>query len=385
MDKHKYEIIINTPCKSQEAVYDYGNIKNISLAVENQKAHIKYEVGTLRTATDILKFRYKDFRDAYRKVILLHAIRFNSGLEIKKIIVKIDEESFLFDKDHDEIGFFPYMFSMIKKKDLELGESWKELEKDIVKSTSTQVKEDLRFSAAYSFLASKNREFLVDRFANLWTAMNAYYGFVAHKYEDKLMKDYGLDSLSKKLKLSKTDADSIGLVSWLIYPQYAAESDREELNKKWTNNYDVERLIENYSISDIKKLYDSAKKELRGETLPNKYTELADRATEFKVKIYSFFTFVYPYHLRCKYFHGESPTVLLAAYNDYEIRTLELVNYFLTMFLNEKIPLMFKKDFWNDKNQKSAIDYLESLRGDKIEALIQNMNNSKNNKNKKEH
>ena len=39
MAKHKYEMIINNPCKSKDAVYDYGNIKNISLAVNNQKAH----------------------------------------------------------------------------------------------------------------------------------------------------------------------------------------------------------------------------------------------------------------------------------------------------------------------------------------------------------
>ena len=373
MAKHKYEIIINNPCKSKDAVYDYGNIKNISLAVNNQKAHIKYEVGSLRTASDILRFRYKDFREAYRKVILLHAIKYNSGLEIKKIIVKIDGESFLFDKEHDEIGFFPYMFSMIMKTDLGLGESWKELEEDIIKSTCTQIKEDLRFSAAYSFLASRNREFLVDRFANLWTAMNAYYGFVARRFEEKLMKDYSLDSLDRNLNISKADADSIGLVSWLVYPQYATESERKELKQKWANNYDVERIVENYNIDDIKKLYDSAKKELKGETLPKEYAELANRAAEFKVNVYSFFTFVYPYYLRCKYFHGNSPTVLLAAYNDYEIRTLELVNYFLTMFLNEEIPAIFKDDFWDDKKQKSAIEYIESLRGNKIDVIIQKM------------
>ena len=379
MAKHKYEVIINTPCKSQEAVYDYGSIKNISIAVEKQKAHIKYEVGALRTAEDILKFRYKDFRDAYRKVILLHAIRFNSGLEIKKIIVKIDEESFLFDKDHDEIGFFPYMFSMIKKKDLELGESWKELEKDIVKLTGTQIKEDLRFSAAYSFLASKNREFLVDRFANLWTAMNAYYSFVAKMYEEKTMEDYKLDSLTGKLKVFGRDAESMGLVSWLIFPQYTDISDKERLKALWKNNYDVEKNIEKYKISDIQELYNASIEEMQGKTLPEEYKILSNRASVFNVNLYQFFTLIYPYNLRCKYFHGNSPTILLAAYNDYELRALELVNYFLTQFLNKVIPDLFKEDFWNDERQKKAVEFIEFLSKKDFSILIEKCRNKSGN------
>ena len=50
-----------------------------------------------------------------------------------------------------------------------------------------------------------------------------------------------------------------------------------------------------------------------------------------------------------------------------------IVNYFLTMFLNEEIPAIFKDDFWDDKKQKSAIEYIESLRENKIDVIIQKM------------
>ena len=108
MSRHEYEIIINDICESNTGVYSYGSIRKISLSVEDQRAVIRYELGKLRTAEDLIAFRYNDFRDALRKVILLHAVTYDRDLVIKKIIIKIDDESYFFDRDNDPTGHFPY-------------------------------------------------------------------------------------------------------------------------------------------------------------------------------------------------------------------------------------------------------------------------------------
>ncbi len=372
MSRHKYEIVINNDCKEVTGVYNYGSIKGITLSVGVQKAVIRYEIGRLRTTEDLIAFRYNDFRDALRKVILLHAVRYDRDLVIKKIVIKIDDEAHFFDRDHDPTGHFPYIFSMMGGIKLGLAESWKSLGEIIIGATKTRTVEDLRFSCMFSFLASRGRDYSIDRFLNLWTAMNAYYSYSAQQYEERVKKDHDIFDLSGKLKICGKDAESMGMVSWFIDEQYTDISDRNRLRDLWKNNYVIEIILQKYSITDIEKLYDAAEKELRGKALPSKYISLKNRAGEFGVKLFPFLLLIYPYNLRCRYFHGNSPTILIAAYNDYEISALETVNYFLTRFLNEKIPEMFSDDFWTDEKQKKAERYIEYLyKGQDFKLLVE--------------
>ena len=202
--------------------------------------------------------------------------------------------------------------------------------------------------------------------------MNAYYSYSAQQYEERVKKDHDISDLSGKLKVCGKDAESMGLVSWLLDEQYTDISDRNRLRDLWKNNYVIESILQKYSISDIEKLYTAAEDELKGKALPSEYSQLKDRAEKFNVKLYLFLLLIYPYNLRCKYFHGNSPTILIAAYNDYEISALETVNYFLTQFLNEKIPEMFSDDFWTDEKQKKAERYVEFLnRGEDFKTLVE--------------
>ena len=57
--------------------------------------------------------------------------------------------------------------------------------------------------------------------------------------------------------------------------------------------------------------------------------------------------------------------MLIMAYNDYEITSLNTINYFLERFLNENIPMMFQEDFWDENKQKQAVSYIEYLSGNK--------------------
>lgn len=378
MGKHIYEVIINGRTRNQYIQYDFGNIKGICLSVGDQKAIIRIEVGSLRKVVDILCFRYKDFRDAYRKTFLIHALKYNKGLEVKRINVSIDGEEQHFDREHDPTGHFPYMFSMIEKRELYLHDSWKSLIQQVVTTTKTNVDKDLRFSAMYSFLASKSRIYSVDRFSNLWTSMNAYFSFVSERYEESLISVYNIENLKGKLKVKGRDAESIGLLSWMIGEECTDISNRDRLAELWKDNYVIEDTLKDYTTDDIAKLYDAAEVRLKGVALPEKYVVLERRAREFGISLYVFLLLSYPYNLRCKYFHGNSTTMLIAAYNDYEITALETVNFFMTEFLNIGIPRMFQDDFWTNKEQEKAIAYVEHITGKSIEKLIENAR--KNNK-----
>ena len=72
-----------------------------------------------------------------------------------------------------------------------------------------------------------------------------------------------------------------------------------------------------------------------------KYNGLFDLADHLGVSLYTFLLVIYPYWLRCNYFHGSKAQPILAAYIDPEYRDLKLINTFLERFLSTSIPKMF--------------------------------------------
>ena len=366
--KHTYEIVFNNNATSLSEEYTFGR-SLVKIDVGMQCAKIQFSYSRLKTVDDFITFSDKLFRDAYRKAILLHAVNFSRGLNVKTICISIDGTKTVLSPDNDPNGYFPYLFSMIRGDDLCLHESWKTVSSSICNTTKTKIDEDLRFAAAYSFLASKNRDFYIDRFLNLWTAMNAYYSYVSDCYERTVMKEYSLESIKNgKLKLKGKDSASMGLVAWLMEPRFPNVSDQcvlDELKGKWKKNYDVENELRHYSDVEIAELCDASYNALLGGELDGKYKKLSARSEEFGVSLFVFLLIEYSYNFRCRVFHGNSPTMLIMAYNDYEITSLNTINYFLERFLNENIPMMFQEDFWDENKQKQAVSYIEYLSGNK--------------------
>lgn len=362
MKKHKYKIIINSEPKVSGSVYKYGNTDGIEIRVSNQKASISYEMSVIKSFEDFTSLKDRVFKDAYKKIFLIHAVKCNTGLQVNKIIIQIDDSEKIITKENDLTGHFPFVFSLIKNENLGLGSEWSELEGKILELTKTKLIDDQRFSAVYAFLNAKTREYRIDRFSNLWMSMNAYYNYVAKKYEDRIKQEYQVNNLTSNLKLSMRDAESIGLVAWLMDQRYTDMTKKDELEKLWKNNYVIEKELEDLSESDSEKLFVASSKELEGEIIPESYSKISNRAKEFNVKTFPFILLIYAYNLRCKYFHGNTPTLLVSAYNDYEICVLSTVNYFLERFLSDNIPKIFEDDFWNESKQEMAINYVKYIR-----------------------
>ena len=227
----------------------------------------------------------------------------------------------------DNTDDFPLMYSMISPEKFEIGEAFGSggfLNK-IVSKTKSDTRTDLRFVALYSYLQSKNRHYKIDSFTNLWTSMNAvyyYYYKMTEKYK-KNPKPNDKAALDNIIKILGFD----GCIS--------SQNEREQSKQFY---HKMKNLLS--GMKTDKELYDSAfskRKDIRFERLQ----ECADK---LEMDLFPLLLFEFPYYLRCNYFHGNQCTMLISSYNDYELRCLETVNYFIDRFLDERIPMLFATD-----------------------------------------
>ena len=359
MTKHSYVIHINGGYQRNPQTYKFGNTKNITLAIGRQKATVTFEMGKRKTHDELIHFSLKLFRDAYRKVYFLHAIMHGEGLTVRQLLISIDGEERSYDGNTPN---FPFLFSMIGKN-LCLDPSWEGVTGAFLSTTKTEQDEDLRFSAACAYLASLGRNYEIDRFSNLWTAMNAYYTYRKVCYERYLETVYGVQlDTNKQLKISG-EANLIGSLVWQFDGHYK-NVDKPEIEKIWRKNYDVEKILAKMKSEELGDLYEASFLALSEEIeFPKIYQSMERRAAEFELTLFSFLLLEYPYHWRCNYFHGNRGTPLVAAYNDYELSVLRCHNYFLQRFLNQEIPKMFKEDFWDETKQRRTEAFVINIQG----------------------
>lgn len=361
MMKHKYRIVLNHEIQQNCLTYKFGHTDDIKLYVGKQKAVIDYELSVKRTLEDFLTFSDSVFRDSFRKAHLVHALKYNYGLKVSRITFCIDDETFEITKGNDPIGHFPYMFSLIEGKQLSLTSKWNNLEQDVANGNKTVYEKDLRYAAIYSLLMSMSREYSIDVFSNLWTSMNALYKQIAR---DVIKYYSGIHNqpLSKRKK-NRIDSDfsCINLLACFLEMDKVKLLSQKEREQKWKQYYSVEKILEKLTDKEINELYDMAKEELNGKMLPSKYQTLSEISAEFGAKTYTFLLLIYPYYLRCNYFHGDKPSLLITEYNSYEIGSLRLVNYFLSSFLVDNIPELFETGCWSGIVRKYGCEYLEYL------------------------
>lgn len=346
----------------EEWKYDYSSSKGIAIRLGLNSAQIIFDMKTKRTVSDLISFRLPLVRDAYRKVYQLHAVVYNKGLCVKKIYVNAGSEESVFDSGTND---FPFMFSMIEEAELGLSNSWRGLDKAIMSYTKTKKDSDLRFASMFSYFASKSRQYEIDRFANLWAAMNSYYSYINKCYEKCLKEKYKVsDEVQFKKLCITTEADQIGAALWQMDRRYT-KLGKDEANKIWAGNYTLEQALMGYTKKDIESLYNALYKELETKKLESKYCVFKKRAEQFGLSPFTFMLFEYSYNWRCKLFHGNRCTLLFSAYNDYEIYAIRTINYFLDRFLNDAIPEMFSDRFWNEKKQNWMEEFICHIKSEK--------------------
>lgn len=373
-----YEIEINPekkPTEIHEFTFSchigYNSHKHYSFFIGRQYARIQYLMSKKQSIEYIVK-NSSAFKEAIRKSLLLHVINENEGLLIEKIALNVNSEITVFTSDN---AHFPFIFSMLNGSDLQLPDSWKAADfiQMIVVPSTSQHNNDTRFAALASFLLSRcRRQFYIERFSSLWTAMNAYYNFIGSAYEKRLLEEINngrtekikwKDLQKKRLNLTRNDSGSISALMYLQKPETLKPTEEDEKKVIKAKMYDsVSVLLQKLSQEEIEDLYRITLRGLSDQEqsmLPDRYKPIQNVADQLHIPTYTFLLLQFPYYWRCNYFHGNKPTTIISAFNDRSIAVLRTINYFLDSFLCDEIPKLLRDDFFDDifyANVKCAVN-----------------------------
>ena len=348
MKKYKYEIVINKKVDkniSNEMEYQFGNTKGIVLKIQENAAIISMELSTKKTEEQFVSFNVKQFRDAFRKISLIHVLYYGKNLKVKKICINIDGEKHTFTKDNKN---FPFMFSMISMCNVNYLNTYDwELVKEIVNKPKTIQDDDKKYACLYSFLCSLGREYYIDRFTNLWTSVNAFYNSLAEKFHEAMDGDNRLSDTKLKEKLSFIRKDEKG-----VDAAASIFGGGEIVNKIKTEKTELEIIhymsdyFRKWSEQGYEKMLESVK---NNNIKDERIVELNEYAENMGCNAYAWILFRFPYIVRCNLLHGNRVSPVISAYNDPEILILEALCYVISDFLNDNIRWLFEQKELNDE------------------------------------
>ena len=353
MGTHRYKITINAaPQKPITYTYKYDKTEGIELKISKQKVAVSFQMTTKKEYDDIISFRVRLVKDALRKAHLLHAISFDSSLTVKKIIVVIDDEERIY--TNTTTGF-PFFFSMLDSKNFGWGQSWSQNQiVAVLSGTKTQTENDYRFISLFSYLAGQSKQFEIDRFICLWTAMNAHYNFISDCFDEHLKKKSNADTqadLSSKGQVRRNDRAAMSKLVRIL--GCGVETPSEAMRNENAKDYGAMKdYLQQISIPEIEQFHAA----LYRCRCDHTYVPEGSMGSHLKkcmehshLSAYAFILLAYAYYLRCKYVHGNKTTVLFAAFHDAELAALRVVNYFLSEYLKQEIPAMFDENYFTEE------------------------------------
>ena len=371
---HVYEIFVNSGCTVKNPfIYKYSNTKDIELHIKKNNATIRYKKGVKKDHQTLILFNEQVFKDAYRKIFLLHGVLFDQDIVIKSITISIDGITECYDESTEG---FPFVYSMISKSPMDLLPSWKSREfcAGLIEQPKSKSNNDFKQISVLSFLCSKGRTYVMDRFTNLWTSMNAYYNWYADLYNGYFRKKYHYDKecyekIKKHLpKEYKKTFDALGNEDISKVPGssgfiFSKDSDCMKLLMSSINkdraNIDTKRFdrsvayraklhqfsseLSSLSTDKLEDLYSYSLSLLKGRQVEktDEFFPLKKMVTDMDGHcLYFFLVFEYPYICRCSLLHGAKAPLLLSYENELEVRQLRAAGFFVEKFLAERIPLM---------------------------------------------
>ena len=359
MAKHTYTIAVNRILAAREPMeYKFRQTK-CSLVCARDAAAVSFEMGTKKTHEDLITFRVDLAKDAMRKMYLLHAMRFDTRLKVRSVIVTVDGESQTYAQGYPG---FPFLYSMLTAKKLALPESWQDaaFQKAVLHHTKTSVKHDLRFACLFSFLAGNGRQFEIERFTCYWTAVNALYNYLLFASRPYYAAEHGaatFEDLSKKKK-DKLSGDTTGISALirLLDCGQKLRSQGERTKQKRLYGPIGSHLCD-FSKAELAALHSQLlahRRDLSWVPDGPLGQHLAECLTETDLSAWGFLCLDYAYYVRCNYLHGSKTTPLFAAERDPELAAFRALNLFLGEFLKELIPLIFREDWYTEQLYQKA-------------------------------
>ena len=376
MEKYKYVVHINKHVNTPyiEYTYTFGNTKDIHLTVGEQTATIQFFMSVLKEPEDLVSFDVKLFRDAYRKILLLHLLENKTNLVVENILIQTNTRIKLFDSKTDH---FPFLFSMVSEGKLYLGKEWSSdyFRSCLLVLTKSSSDHDLRYSSLSAFLVSRNKKYQIEEFTSLWTSLNAYYNYIAQCFEKSFSSKNSIKNsdIPKLFRLMHNDSKSITAMM-MIYKEDAKLMSRADRDKRKSAYKKVEKIISSINKIDINDLYEHTYNSIFEESEQDNrlICEIKDEIKSFNLPVFLFLLLDFPYYLRCNYIHGNTSTLMFSAFNDVEISLFGVINCFISRFLNENIPRLFDPEYFTEENYKTILYSIWKNATDKEKKGIKN-------------
>ena len=359
--KHTYCVAINGGSERGKCFeYSFGHTEGIRIKIGRDKASIEFTLSVLKGPEDFTSLRLKLFRDALRKTHMLHTLLTGRSLSAKQMSLAIDGHEIELEKT---LPGFPFVHSMLGIGNIDLPNNWRadSVVSQVLAWTKTSSDSDYKACAMNAFLLSRARAFKVDRFLNLWTSMNAAYNEVAQRFELQKCRDLDVkrNNLPNKFKILNRDNPAMGSLIALGSDFILQKNlGTPEFNRAYKRTSVALSQLDQAHLPD---LYDALSRSRDSARAPE-FPVLSQIASDIDTPLFYYLTFVYPYLLRCKLFHGSKAINILSAYNDPEISDLTVVNFFLDRYLADAIPAMFEQPPKMRQAECDAIERFLKLR-----------------------
>ena len=345
MAKHRYTITVNgVPENGVTIDYKYGGTA-CALTCAKDCARLEFGMSTKKDIHTPDFFQNKLVKDSLRKIYLLHAMAMDSRLWIETITVTRNEETAVYDKTTPD---FPFLFSMLRGKELKLPESWREERflRNVLNRPKSETDNDARYACLFSFLAAPGKQFEVEKFTCYWTAMNAHYNYVASRTGSGKTGDapcinhlLGLlgagRQMSSRADRTEKYKTNFGMMKSCL--QGFCEAELEEIYREL---YDMRTVWGAVPQRSRGQLYDHLHRCINAAEYAAEHDPINENRSQ--ISAWGFLLLDYAYYMRCKYLHGNKATVLFSATNDPEISAFRCLNVFLGNYLREAIPEMFR-------------------------------------------
>lgn len=374
--RYGYKIIINEKkmvTRDKCFYYNYGSTKGIEIAVFKKAAIISVNMTVKYKAKKIIK--ESRFKDAVRKALIIHLLKNNENLDMKKIFVRVYDNRKLGNQEQliDSIEYNckdePIIYSMIKgqlEHKIKVAWSNEEIEKflDVKKSDK-----DNREAALLSFLNSKNKRYESERFLSLWMAFNGMYGYLDKIIIEEKKKrnidikrfEHGDAEQIKKLQSflgflpGRVISDYSNKIIWKIKP-LICETYISEISKSKLKNGEYKNLsqkIEKILYEVFMELTDEGKKD------DNKIEMLL-------LNGYTYLLSQFTYNFRCNYFHASDPMPLFFYADDKDLVCLKAMNDLLDEFIENNLHLWFSESKIGELREFAKKIVEESLENKKL-------------------
>ena len=317
--KITYELVINRRGKGNEYYFSYGSTRNIILSVTKSGTLISVQM-TKDYSADPEQGKFLDLlKEGIKRAALVYLLQYQKPLHITSTTLTVLKNQQKTDiKLPDSMAFYQ-MFD--KKLSRPISDQWKspEVLQRILEYQKSGNELSRLMSALYAYLFSKTKNKETERFTYLWIAMN---GFFQTRYPEAVRNDrLQLKLFVNDYELGKEAAtakirDDVGKLAALelnkIEEPVTRESFKEERLKPFSNLIQIK--IDKYGKKDF-------------DTTP-----------------YGFMLTDFPYYLRCNLFHANRPIELFSFENDWELKSLRIVNGLLEEFLDQNLSSLFLKD-----------------------------------------